>query len=423
MEVDRLCGPAPAVTASLDSVDQFERSIRTAVRAGPAVSRPLRRYLCLEDFEPVARKRLPRQIYGYYAGAAETGAAFRAGQDAYRQLALTPRVLVDTRDRSTAKPLFGSTYSLPVGIAPMGLSGLSTFQGDLALAKAARAEGALMVVSATSLMPLERLASDGGARWFQAYLPGEPDRIEAMVSRVAAAGYDTLVLTVDVPVAANRENNVRTGFSIPLKPTPRLLLDGVIHAPWSLMTFGRTLLNGVPRFENMDAFRGPAVLSRKVERAIGDRDGLSWRHLELMRRLWQGKLVVKGILSPDDVALARQAGVDGVWISNHGGRQLDSAIAPLAVLREAAQQAGGMAVMIDGGIRRGTDVLKALALGADFVFVGRPFMFAAAAAGQDGVRHALQLLQMEIARDMAMLGINRLDAIGPHFVKPAEALP
>ena len=391
------------------------RGVKTEARAAPQAARSLRRYLCLEDFEPVARKRLPRQIYGYYAGAAETGAAFRASRDAYERFALLPRVLVDTRARSTAKALFGSTYSLPVGIAPMGISGLSTFQGDLVLAQAAREEQALMVASATSLIPLERLSAEGGARWFQAYLPGEPERIEAMLSRVAAAGFETLVLTVDVPVSANRENNVRTGFSMPLKPSLRLLLDGMCHMRWSLGTFGRTLLQGMPRFENMDSFRGPAILSRTVERAIGARDGLSWTHLALMRRRWPGRLVIKGILSPDDVALARQEGVDGVWISNHGGRQLDSAIAPLAVLREAVAQAGGMAVMIDGGIRRGTDVLKALALGADFVFIGRPFLFAAAAAGPEGVRHALQLLRMEIARDMAMLGVRPAGGAGPSF--------
>jgi L-lactate dehydrogenase (cytochrome) len=404
-------------------MDMSARDIKTAVRTEPAVPRSLRRYLCLEDFEPVARKRLPRQIYGYYAGAAETGAAYRASREAYHRLALLPRMLVDTRARSTVRALFGTSYSLPVGIAPMGISGLSTFQGDLVLAQAAKDEQALMVASATSLIPLERLASEGGARWFQTYLPGEPDRIEAMLARVAAAGYETLVLTADVPVSANRENNVRTGFSMPLKPSLRLLLDGLCHTPWSLMTFGRTLLQGMPRFENMDAFRGPAILSRTVERAVGARDGLSWAHLALMRRRWPGKLVIKGILAPDDVALARQEGVDGVWISNHGGRQLDTAIAPLAVLREAVAVAGEMAVMIDGGIRRGTDVLKALALGADFVFVGRPFLFAAAAAGPEGVRHALRLVQMEIARDMAMLGIDRLDALGPHFVRQADVLP
>jgi L-lactate dehydrogenase (cytochrome) len=396
-----------------------ERGVKTEARAAPQVARSLRRYLCLDDFEPVARRRLPRQIYGYYAGAAETGAAFRASRDAYQRFALLPRVLVDTRARSTAKTLFGSSYSLPVGIAPMGISGLSTFQGDLVLAQAARDEQALMVASATSLMPLERLSAEGGARWFQTYLPGEPERIEAMLARVAAAGFETLVLTVDVPVSANRENNARTGFSMPLKPSFRLLLDGMSHMRWSLGTFGRTLLQGMPRFENMDAFRGPAILSRTVERALGARDGLSWTHLALMRRRWPGKLVIKGILAPDDVALARQEGVDGVWISSHGGRQLDSAVAPLAVLQDAVAQAGEMAVMIDGGIRRGTDVLKALALGADFVFVGRPFLFAAAAAGPEGVRHALQLLRMEIARDMAMLGVDRLDALGPHFVRQA----
>ncbi|WP_348536005.1 alpha-hydroxy acid oxidase [Labrys sp. LIt4] len=397
--------------------NSHSRTVITARRIEANVPRSLRRFLALEDFEPVARRHLPRQIYGYYAGAAETNAAHAGNSRALAALGLVPRVLVDTRARSTRHALFGHAYSLPVGIAPMGLSGLATFEGDLALAKAAAAEGALMVASATSLMPLERLAEEGKARWFQTYLPGEPERIRRMVARVAAAGYETLVLTADVPVAANRENNARTGFSAPLKPSLRLFWDGITHPSWSLGTFARTLAGGMPRFENMDAFRGPTLLSRNAVRDIGARDGLDWSHLDLIRQLWPGRLVVKGILAPEDVTIARERGVDGVWISNHGGRQLDTAIAPMSVLRDAVSAAGGMAVLIDGGFRRGTDVLKALALGADFVFVGRPFLFAAAVGGERGIRHALGLLQAEIARNMAMLGVSRLDELQPMHVR------
>ena len=390
-----------------------------AVAGGGAARRPddavlprLRRFLALDDFEAAARRRLPRQIYGYYAGAAETNQSRDDNRRAFRDLAFVPQALRDVSRRATGVTLFGERYRLPFGIAPMGLSGLSTFEGDLVLARAARADAIPMVVSATSIMPLERLAEEGGARWFQAYLPGEPGRIAAMVDRVAAAGFDTFVLTVDVPVPANRENNTRTGFSIPLRPSLRLALDGLTHPVWSLGTFARTLSAGMPHMENMDARRGPPILSRDLVRAVGQRDGLSWDHVALIRRRWRGRLVLKGILSPDDARAARARGVDGVWVSNHGGRQLDGAVASLHALPAVKDAAGDMAVLFDSGVRRGTDVLKALALGADLVFLGRPFLYAAAAAGLAGVRHAVGLLGAEVERDMALLGVNAVGELG-----------
>ena len=399
-----------------DGLDGSRAVFRTARRLRPDVPGFLARYLCLDDFEPAARRTLPRQIYGYYAGSAETGAAFAGNRVSFERIGLVPRVLADVSRRSTGATLFGRSYAVPVGIAPMGLSGLATHRGDLVLAQAARDAGALMVASATSLIPLERLAAEGGARWFQCYLPGEAERIEAMMDRVLAAGYETVVLTADVAVPANREGDLRNGFAIPLEPSLRLVADGLSHPRWSVGTFLRTLLDGVPHFENMDAGRGPAILSRSVVRDIGRRDALSWSHVAIMRRRWPGKLVIKGILHPEDVARARDAGADGVWISNHGGRQLDGAVAPLTILPEARRRAGDMAVLVDGGLRRGTDVLKALALGADFAFIGRPFLFAAAAAGRAGVERALRLIAEEIDRDMALLGIDALSQLGTAFL-------
>lgn len=394
--------------------------IVAAPRPSDETPRNLASFLCLDDFQAAARRRLPRQIYGYYAGAAETGQSFEANRESFRSYDLVPRVLADVSTRTTRTELFGRSYDAPFGIAPMGLSGLATFDGEIALARAAERERIPSIVSATSLTRLERIAQEGGARWFQAYLPGEDARIEAMVERVAAAGYDTFVLTVDVPVAANRENNVRSGFSMPLRPSLRLAWDGAIRPRWLFETwFASFLRKGVPHFENMDAFRGPPILSRNVVRAIGARDQLAWRHLELIRRLWTGRLVVKGVLSAQDAVLAREAGADGVIVSNHGGRQLDGARPALAALPAIAEVAGTMSVMIDGGIRRGSDVLKALALGADFVFLGRPFLFAAAARGEAGVGHAIRLLRAEIDRNMALLGVTDLATIGREHVEPA----
>jgi L-lactate dehydrogenase (cytochrome) len=250
----------------------------------------------------------------------------------------------------------------------------------------------------------------GPTAWFQAYLPGEPEIITPLVERAQRAGFETLVLTVDVQVAANRENNVRTGYSSPLRPTPRLAWDCLLRPRWLCGTFGRTLLNhGMPHLENLGYPRLPVVAN--LERQGRTRDGLSWEHVELMRRLWKGKLVLKGVVSPQDVRIARESGVDGILVSNHGGRQLDGTVAPLRMLPAVVAEAGNMAIMMDSGIRRGTDVLKALALGAHFVFVGRPFLYAAAIGGEDGVRHAARLLREEISRNMAMLGVSSLTEV------------
>jgi L-lactate dehydrogenase (cytochrome) len=275
-----------------------------------------------------------------------------------------------------------------------------------------------MILSASSLIRLEDIQRENPAAWYQAYLAGDASRIEPLVDRVAAAGYGTFVVTADVPVPANRENNIRNGFQVPIAITPRVAWDTVTHPHWLFGTWARTLLNhGMPHFENMDAQRGPPVLSKNLMRNIGKRDQLAWKHVELIRRRWNGKLVVKGLIAPADAHIARESGVDGVIVSNHGGRQLDHTVSALRTLPEISADAGGMTVMLDGGIRRGTDVLKALALGAQFVFVGRPLLFAAVAGGEAGVRRALTLLRDEVHRDMALLGVRSIGEISSDLVR------
>ena len=375
--------------------------------AGPAKPRVLRRILALDDFEHAARRVIPRPIFGYVTGGTETNASLRANRAVWDEIAFVPRMLVDTSGRTHKTTLFGRTYDAPFGIAPMGGTSMAAYQGDLVLARAAAEANVPMILSGASLTPLERVRQAGSTAWFQAYLPGETGPITQLVERTARAGYDTFVLTVVVQVAANRENNARSGFHVPLRPSLRLAWDSVIRPRWLFGMLVRTLwLHGMPHFENMG--RRVPLISRTEERERGLRDKLSWQHLELIRRLWKGRLVVKGILDPNDARIARESGVDGIIVSNHGGRQLDGAVAPLRVLPGIAAQAGGMTVMMDSGVRRGTDVLKALALGAQFVFLARPFLFAAAVAGEAGVHHAIGLLQDEIDRDMALIGIKDL---------------
>ena len=381
----------------------------------PAAARPaprLARILSLDDFEIAARAHLPRPVFGYINGAAEDNHSQRANRTAFDAWEFVPRVLVDISRRSTATTLFGETYAVPFGIAPVGLSALSAYRGDIVLAQAAAQANVPMIMSGSSLIRLEEVAQASPAAWFQAYLPGDVGNITTLIERVARAGFGKLVITVDTPAAANRENNVRAGFSTPLRPSVRLAWDGITHPRWLFGTFLKTIAqHGVPHFENNYAHRGAPIISPNVERDFSDRGHLNWEHFALIRRLWQGILVIKGVLHPDDARRARDHGADGVIVSNHGGRQLDGAVAPLRVLPEIGAAVPELPVMMDGGVRRGADVLKAVALGARLVFAGRPFAYAAAVGGQQGVGHAINILQTEVSRNMAMLGISRLEEL------------
>ena len=374
--------------------------------------RVLSRVLSLDDFESEAKRYLPRSIFGYISGAAENNITRQRNREAFDDFEFVPRVLVDVSRRSGSSDLFAQTFSAPFGIAPLGLSALYAYRGDLVLAEAAARDNVPMILSGTSLIRLEEVIKVNPNAWFQAYLPGDEQGIDALIERVANAQYKTLVLTVDTSVPGNRENNVRAGFSTPLRPSLRLLLDGMTHPRWSLGTFVKTMmLHGIPHFENSYAHRGAPILSPNVERDFSFRDHLNWSHVERIRQSWQGRFVIKGILHSEDARHAMDLGVDGIIVSNHGGRQLDGSTAPLRVLADIVAACPGIPVMMDSGIRRGADVIKALALGAAFVFVGRPFAYAAAVAGEPGVRHAISLLHAELMRNMALLGVNDVRGI------------
>ncbi|AVR22013.1 alpha-hydroxy-acid oxidizing protein [Burkholderia multivorans] len=380
--------------------------------------RVLRNMLSLHDFEARARRVLPRPIFGYVSGAAEDNRTRDDNRSVFDEFGFTTRVLRNVSARTQAVDLFGQRFAAPFGIAPMGINALSAYRGDIVLARAAQAAGIASIMSGSSLIPLEAVAAAAPSTWFQAYLPGDPERIAALLERVARAGYRTLVVTVDIPVAANRENNVRTGFSTPLRPSMRLAWDGLTRPRWLIGTFARTLLrHGMPHFENSFATRGAPILSAHVLRDFSARDHLDWTHLAQIRAQWKGSLVVKGILSVEDALAARDVGADGIILSNHGGRQLDGAVSPMRILRDVVTALEpAFPVMLDGGFRRGADVLKAIALGARMVFVGRPFNYAMAVAGEAGVAHAIRLLQEEVDRDMAMLGARTCRELHPGLI-------
>ncbi len=386
----------------------------------PATNAPgrLSRILCLDDFEIEGRRHLPKPIFEYVAGGVEDNVAREDNRRQFREVSLVPRVLTGVKLRSTQTVLYGHQYAAPFGIAPIGAAALYGYRGDLVLTQAAMEANLPMLMSGSSLIRLEDVFALSPDVWFQAYLPGDHEKMMGLLERVKRTGFHTLLITVDVPTSGNRENNMRAGFSTPLRPSLRLAWDGITHPRWLMGTFFRTIIqHGMPHFENNFATRGAPVFSPHVLRDFSDRGNLNWDDLAMIRDFWTGRLIIKGVLRAEDATKACRMGIDGIIISNHGGRQLDSSISPLRVLPEIVAACGDVPVMLDSGIRRGTDVIKALALGAKFVFLGRSFGYAAAIGGLEGVRHAIRILQVEIDRDMAMLGINSLAELGPDFVR------
>jgi L-lactate dehydrogenase (cytochrome) len=369
--------------------------------------RRLQDVYCLDDFEGAARKHLPASIFSYVVSPAETGHSLHDNRDVFSEISFVPRILRNVSQRKISTTLFGQEWAAPIGISPMGVSALTAFDGDRVLAESAQAEHIPMIMSGSSLTRMEDLAKAAPNSWFQAYLPPTDDRIALLVERAANAGFGTLVVTVDVAVRGSTEHYQRGGFTSPLRPSLSLLWEGITHPSWSLGTFARTILtSGMPHFENGDSERRIPVMAKNVVREFSGRAHLNWDNIQKIRQQWKGTLVLKGILHPEDAVRAKEIGIDGIVLSNHGGRQLDGAISPVRALPAIRAAVGDLPLMIDSGFRRGTDVVKALALGADFVFVGRPFNYAATIGGHAGARKAARMLKTEIDATLGLLGVN-----------------
>lgn len=410
-----------AAHPSLSSPPGLEQVAVPTLRISPRLTRDC---LSAHDFEALARKHLPAPLYGFVAGGSEDQHARECNRHAFHRYSFVPRVLRDVAEIQQHVTVFGRSYQSPFGVAPMGGVALMAFDGDLALAHGAAHAGIPMVLSGAALTALEVVQAHAPGAWFQAYMSNDQDENCAHVDRVAAAGYETLIVTVDVPVSANRENNRRSGYTTPLRPDGALAWQALTHPRWLFGTLGKTLLNGgVPRYHNLPADNGARVFSAAGARHFGRRAEFDWGDLARIRRRWSGNLVIKGVLSVGDAVLAREHGVNGVIVSNHGGRQLDSAIAPLAVLPEIVAAVPELTVMVDGGFRRGTDILKALVLGAKLVLIGRSFNYAAAIGGAAGVAHLAALLRDEIARNMALIGVRNLESLHPGLLRETGARP
>ncbi len=374
----------------------------------------------IDDLRLMAKKRLPRVAYDYLEWGAEDDVTLRENRAVFERIRLKPRNLVDVSGRSQKVDLFGKTFDAPFGIAPTGAAGLYCFEADIELARAAQAANVPFVLSTASFTAMERVAqAAGGTKWFQLYMSKDREPAERLVMRARNAGFEALVVTTDVPVGANREYNRRNGFEIPFHLNLANMIDGALHPRWLVDVFLRTLADsGVPRFQNVDTNTGGRIVSKDLAQFRARRDALDWSDLRWLREIWPHKLLVKGILTAQDAVLAAENGADGIFVSNHGGRQLDGAISPMTVLPEIVDAVGGrIAILLDSGIRRGTDIVKALALGADMVFVGRATLYGAAVAKQAGAEHALALLKNEVDRVLALLGCRSIEDLGPQHLQ------
>ncbi|MGI9419707.1 MAG: alpha-hydroxy acid oxidase [Geminicoccaceae bacterium] len=370
----------------------------------------------IEDAIACARKRLPRLIFDFVDGGADREVAVRRNAEALQRIELQPRVLGDVAERSLSTTILGKHFAVPFGIAPMGMCNVVDPEADRFIAEASATVDMPIGLSTAASTSIEDMAALGGERaWFQLYVTGAVEQAFSLVERARQAGCETLILTGDVPEVSRRVRDLRNGFQMPFRIGPSQAIDFALHPAWTF----RMWRAGAPSPANFVTGKDKNSFDRGASRA-----GANWGFLERLRELWPKRLVLKGVMSADDAIRAQHLGVDAVWVSNHGGRQLDSAPAPITVLPKIRAAVGsGFPLIYDGGIRHGDDVVRARALGADFVMLGRPILFAIGADRGEGLQRYLDILKQEISLVLAQIGRRSLDEVGPDvLVDPPEIL-
>lgn len=373
------------------------------------------------DFRSRARRRLPRLVFDFIDGGAEGEVTLRDNEAAFDRIRFRPRVLVDVSEISTAVELFGQRFQTPVILGPTGLARLVDDAGELAAARAAAAAGTTMVVSSGSSVSIAELCQAAGPQWFQLYPWADRETTEGLIASAQSAGCEVLVLTADVPVVGKRERDLRNGMSIPFRPSIGSLFDLVRRPRWlARMALGRPI-TFANLAEHYSGGRANAVNLAAFSHELLDPSS-SWEDLAWIRERWPGKLLLKGVMCVEDAQLAREHGCDGIVVSNHGGRQMDRLPASIEALPAIAAAVGDeLTILLDGGVRRGGDVLAALALGADACLIGRPWLFAAATGGEEGVSSLLELLREDIARCLALIGKTELSQLNSEVLLSAPA--
>ena len=379
--------------------------------------RRLRAAASISDLRRIAEKRLPRGVFDYIDGGAEDEATLAANIAAYRDLTFVPRVLRDVSRVDTSSSLLGKPLSLPLVLAPTGFTRIAHPEGELAVGRAAARAGVPYALSTLGTRSIEELAAVGNDRlWFQVYVWKDRGLVRDLVERAAAAGYEALCITVDTPVLGRRERDVRRGYTLPPQLGPSTILDGLARPAWTW----QFVTNKPIRFANLigtEVGDGRDAVSLAEYVATQLDPSLSWAEVEWFREIWNGPIVIKGIQSVADAQMAADHGVAAIVISNHGGRQLDYAPATPDLVPAVADAVGDhLEIICDGGTRRGSDIVKALALGADAVMMGRPYLYGLGAAGEPGVDHVLANLRSEMERTMALLGLTEVKELTPDCV-------
>ncbi len=362
----------------------------------------------VEDLRHLAKRRLPAGVFDYIDGAAEDERTLADNTEAFSRWSFVPRVLRDVSAVDTSTSLFGNVLPVPLVLSPTGFSRIADPQGELAVARAARRAGLPYTLSTMATRSIEevRAVSDGDL-WFQVYVWRDRALVSDMLARARAAGYSTIAITVDTAVLGRRERDVRRGFSLPPKVGLDTIIDGIRRPAWTA-----AFVRSEPiRFANMsgsgaeDGANTAVNLSEYINSQFDP--SLSWADIDWFREQWPGKVVIKGIQSVADARIAADRGVDAIALSNHGGRQLDGAPAPVDLIAPVADAVGGrVAILCDGGVRRGSDIVKAVALGADACMIGRSYLYALGAGGERGVDHVLKLLAEGMGRTMALSGVT-----------------
>jgi (S)-mandelate dehydrogenase len=370
----------------------------------------------IEGLRQMARRRLPRAVFDFIDGGAEDERTLRANCSAFEKVSLKRRVLVDVSQVNTEATILGVPAKLPIAIAPTGAVGFGWRGGDVAVARVAAAAGIPFTLSTSATASIERIAAEApGRHWFQLYFFKDREYCFGLVERARKAGYDTLMVTADLAVGGKRERDFRNDFAIPFRFTPKNVLDFATRPAWAL----EMLLRGVPQLENLSGMAMRGADTRNLISSVGrDQDAsLDWEVIKRVRAMWPGKLLIKGVMHPSDAERAVAVGCDGVIVSNHGGRQLDGEPGSFECLPAVARAIGGKAtVLMDGGVRRGSDIVKALASGAEAVMIGRATYYGVCAGGQAGAQRALDILSSEMIRTMQLCGVTRVADIGPDLL-------
>jgi (S)-mandelate dehydrogenase len=375
----------------------------------------------IDDLRRLARRRLPRVVFDFIEGGVEDEHCLAVNETSFARRRIVPRYMVEVHRRSQSATLLGRGYASPFGIAPTGLAALFRADADLILARAAVAANIPFIMSGASTASIEAAAQVApGHTWYQLYAARDRKISEEMIRRASDAGLSTLVLTVDVPIPSKRERNLRNGFELPLKLKWSKSLEALMHPRW----IASYLRHGMPRFHNWAPYAQPGASAKAIAAFVARQIpcSVTWNDVENFRRLWPRHFVIKGIMHPDDAVRAVEMGVDGIIVSNHGGRQLDQAPSALEMLPAICAAVGDkVAVMLDSGVRRGADILIALCMGARFVFVGRATLYGAAAGGLAGAQKAVEILRKEVDLVMGQMGCPSLDALGPGFLLQPDA--